>query len=111
MSLRRLQRRSSSLLAATSATASNLWTSFSDRSRALLCRNSPVSDSGARGNSLDGGVGRSSSDNGGRRSSTSSEAGGRINIAGVALGPGVDPVAIFGSPVGGGLVRVSVSGP
>jgi hypothetical protein len=55
-------------------------------------------------------MGRSSSGGGGRRSSTGSEPGGRISIGGVPLGPGVDPVAIFGSPVAGGLVRVSALG-
>jgi len=46
--LRRLQHRSSSLLAATSATASSVWSSLSalgDRSRSLLCRNTPVAHS------------------------------------------------------------------
>lgn len=113
-SMRRLQRRSTSLLAATSATASNLWSSLSalgDRSRALLCRSSPVLDSGTgstngrRSSSIDGGSSRRSSsvDGGSRRSSPVLQ----------GTGPAVTASAVFlpGSVVGSGTSRVSEGPP
>jgi hypothetical protein len=108
-SLRRLQRRSSSLLAATSATASNLWSSISalgDRSRALLCRNSPVLHHGAEpgapsssSGGRDGGRRSSVSSDGGARSSVSSDGVSRSGSGVVSLGVALEagPGAVVGS--------------